>query len=57
MPSPIPHFTRNEYDVRIARTREAMAVREIDLIIVEENLTFHFMTGLPHQCTAQTAYQ
>ena len=57
MPSPIPHFTRNEYDVRIARTREAMAVREIDLIIVEENMTFHFMTGLPRQRTAQTAYQ
>jgi ectoine hydrolase len=57
MPSPRPHFTRDEYDARIARTREAMAVREIDLIIIEENMTFHFMTGLPRQCTAQAAYQ
>jgi len=56
MPTPTLHFTRQEYDARIARTRKAMQARGVDLIIVTDPSNMAWLTGYDgwsfyvHQC-------
>jgi ectoine hydrolase len=49
-------FARAEYDARIARTRQAMAARGLDLLVVTDPSNMHWLTGYNgwsfyvHQC-------
>ena len=45
MSVPALHFSRDEYDGRIARTREAMVARGIDLLIVSDPSNMGWLTG------------
>jgi ectoine hydrolase len=38
-------FARSEYDERIARTRDRMRVRAIDVLVVSEPANMHYLTG------------
>ena len=56
MVSPTLHFTKAEYGARIARTRQAMEARGIDLLIVSDPSNMAWLTGYDgwsfyvHQC-------
>ncbi|MFN4170138.1 MAG: ectoine hydrolase DoeA [Pseudorhodobacter sp.] len=56
MPNPLPRFTVAEYDARVARTRNAMAARGIDTLIVTDPSNMAWLTGYDgwsfyvHQC-------
>ncbi|MBZ0215868.1 MAG: ectoine hydrolase DoeA [Fimbriimonadaceae bacterium] len=45
MPSSSLHFSRQEYDTRVARTRTAMAERGIDCLIVADPSNMGWLTG------------
>ena len=40
-----PHFAREEYAARIAKTRDAMAAREIKLLFVSDPSNMAWLTG------------
>ena len=40
-----PHFAREEYTARIAKTRDAMAAREIELLFVSDPSNMAWLTG------------
>lgn len=56
MTGPSLHFTKDEYANRIAKTRRAMEVRGVDLIIVSDPSNMNWLTGYDgwsfyvHQC-------
>ena len=56
MPNPLPRFTRAEYDARLTKTREAMAARGIEVMIVTDPSNMAWLTGYDgwsfyvHQC-------
>ncbi len=56
MPSPTLHFTRAEYETRIAKTRRAMEARGVELILVSDPSNMAWLTGYDgwsfyvHQC-------
>ena len=56
MPNPLPRFTRAEYDARLSKTREAMAARGIETLIVTDPSNMAWLTGYDgwsfyvHQC-------
>ncbi len=56
MPEPKLNFARSEYDARLAKTRRAMEVRGIDLLVVSDPSNMHWLTGYDgwsfyvHQC-------
>lgn len=60
MPAPRLHFTRTEYDERIAKTRAAMARAGIDCLIVSDPSNMAWLTGYDgwsfyvHQCVVLT---
>ncbi|MBB5220847.1 ectoine hydrolase [Amaricoccus macauensis] len=45
MPNPTPRFSPDEYAARLARTREAMAAKGIDCLIVSDPSNMHWLTG------------
>jgi ectoine hydrolase len=45
MPDRIPNFDRAEYDARLARTRDAMAARGVDWLIVTDPSNMAWLTG------------
>ena len=56
MPTPKLHFSRTEFDQRIAKTRAAMQARGLDLLIVSDPSNMNWLTGYDgwsfyvHQC-------
>lgn len=56
MPQPILHFSQDEYDARIAKTRQAMQASGVDLILVSDPSNMAWLTGYDgwsfyvHQC-------
>jgi len=56
MTSPTLHFSRDEYDTRITRTRNAMEAKGVDLIVVSDPSNMAWLTGYDgwsfytHQC-------
>ena len=56
MPTPNLHFSRTEFDQRIAKTRAAMQARGLDLLIVSDPSSMNWLTGYDgwsfyvHQC-------
>ena len=56
MPTPKLHFSQDEFDARIAKTRAAMAERGLDLLIVTDPSNMNWLTGYDgwsfyvHQC-------
>ena len=56
MPTPKLHFSRDEFDARIAKTRSAMQAQGIDLLIVSDPSNMNWLTGYDgwsfyvHQC-------
>lgn len=45
MPGPGPHFSRDEYDARLDRTRRAMEAAGIELLIVSDPSNIAWLTG------------
>jgi ectoine hydrolase len=45
MPTPKLHFSRAEFDARIAKTRQQMQQRGIDLLIVSDPSNMNWLTG------------
>jgi len=56
MPTPKLHFSRTEFDQRIAKTRAAMQARGLELLIVSDPSNMNWLTGYDgwsfyvHQC-------
>ncbi len=56
MPAPILNFSQDEYDYRVARTRDAMADAGVDILIVSDPSNMAWLTGYDgwsfyvHQC-------
>lgn len=56
MPTPTLHFSRNEFHARIAKTRQAMQQRGLDLLIISDPSNMNWLTGYDgwsfyvHQC-------
>ncbi len=56
MSSPQPHFTREEYEARIAKTRQAMEQAGVEVILVSDPANMAWLTGYDgwsfyvHQC-------
>jgi ectoine hydrolase len=45
VPNPTPRFSPDEYAARLTRTREAMAAKGIDCLIVSDPSNMHWLTG------------
>lgn len=45
MPNPAPRFSPDEYAMRLARTRDAMAAQGIECLIVSDPSNMHWLTG------------
>lgn len=60
MPIPTLHFTRAEFEARIAKTRAAMADRGLEVLIVTDPSNMNWLTGYDgwsfyvHQCVVLT---
>lgn len=60
MPTPTLHFTRTEFDARIAKTRKAMQKSGLDLLIISDPSNMNWLTGYDgwsfyvHQCVVLT---
>jgi ectoine hydrolase len=56
MPTPVLHFSRDEFAHRIAKTRQAMAAKGVELIVVSDPSNMAWLTGYDgwsfyvHQC-------
>lgn len=56
MPTPTLHFSRDEFNARIAKTRQAMQQRGLDLLIISDPSNMNWLTGYDgwsfyvHQC-------
>lgn len=56
MPTPTLHFSRDEFYARIAKTRQAMQQRGLDLLIISDPSNMNWLTGYDgwsfyvHQC-------
>ena len=60
MPTPVLHFTRAEFEARIARTRAAMAERGLEVLLITDPSNMNWLTGYDgwsfyvHQCVVLT---
>lgn len=56
MPTPKLHFSRDEFNTRIVKTRQAMQQRRLDLLIISDPSNMNWLTGYDgwsfyvHQC-------